>query len=289
MQRVAWLVLMVLMSLVLGIGVLHGQRVESGVLDGQVYYTEVGKHGGRVQMPIHGARISLTGMAAQAVSDGTGHFRLASLPVGQYTLTVTHPRFRDAFTTTLTVHAGAPATVAAEMGQGYYVAVGIGAYRAADIPALVGPVYDVKAVNRALFQQFQGHATLLMNRQATKARIKAAIHAAAAHMSAHDFFIFYFSGHGGSDRLRRKGAWINYLLPYDSRSDSYAHDISERELADWLKALPNPRRAILILDSCDSGSFLGSGSARICQSKAALASSLAPLKVLGCTVLAAAG
>ena len=287
MQRVSWLLVLVL--LVVGIGVSRGQRAESGALNGRVYYTEVGTSGGRKQMPIRGACISLAGIAAHAVSDGSGHFRLASLPVGQYTLTVTHPRFRDAFTTTVTVRAGAPVAVAAELGQGYYVAVGVAGYQDAEIPALVGPVYDVQAMNRVLFHQFQGHATLLINRQATKARVKAAIRSAAARMSPRDFFIFYFSGHGGSDRLRRTGTWINYLLPYDSHSDSYAHDISERELADWLKALPDPRRAILILDSCDSGSFLGGLPRHACLSKAAVTASLSPLRALGCTVLAAAG
>lgn len=298
MQLVSWL--LALLLFIFGVGILRGQHLAqhalvvrtpaaSGSLDGCVYYTNVGKNNARTRVPIRGARIRLAGMTAQAVSNGAGHFRLQSLPAGAYTLTVFHPAFRDAFTTTVTIHPGAFTTVSAVLGQGYYVAVGVAAYGDPDIPALVGPVYDVKAVNRALFQQFHGHATLLINRQATKARIKAAILSAAAQMSSRDFFIFYFSGHGGSDRLRRQNTWINYLLPYDSRSDSYAYDISERELARWLKALPAPRRAMLILDSCDAGSFLGSLAPRACLPTTAVLSSLSPLKALGCTVLAAAG
>ncbi len=280
---------MLLVFLSLGVGTVRGQNVAQGTLDGQVYFTEVGKQGKRLHVPIRSAHIEIAGITAQTVSDAAGHFHFASLPVGQYTLTVTHPRFRDAFTASVTVHAGTPAVVPAEMGQGYYVAIGIDAYRDPEIPVLVGPVYDVKAVNRALFHQFQGHATLLVNRAATKAHIKAAIISAAAHMSSHDFFVFYFSGHGGSDRLRRKGTRINYLLPYDSSSTSYAHDISERELTTWLKVLPDPRRALLILDSCNSGAFLSSQSQHSCPAGTDIASSLSPLKVLGCTILAAAG
>ena len=289
MRRLLWLALLLLASLSIGIGILHGQTVTGGTIDGRVYYTEAGKHGGRLQLPIRGAHISIAGLPAHADSDSMGHFHLASLPAGKYTLTIFHPHFRDPFTTLVTVLAGATVMVAAELGQGYCVAVGVASYRDPEIPALVGPAYDVKSIDRVLFHQFQGHATLLINRKATKARIKAAIRSAAARMSPRDFFIFYFSGHGGSDRLRRNGPWLNYLLPYDSHSDSYAHDISERELADWLKALPDPHKAMLILDSCDSGAFLGSLPRRACLSKAALTSSLTSLKALGCTVLAASG
>ncbi len=289
MRHFWWLLLVIVMALVIGVGIkLRGQALDCGTLTGEVYYTEAAEGGARTRVPISGAQITVTGVAAHATSDHDGVFRLTALPAGKYDLIVTHPRFRDPFTASVTVSAGTATNVEAEMGQGYCVAVGIGTYADRDIPELVGPVYDVKAIDRALFHNFQGHATLLINKQGTKARIKAAIESAASRMSPRDFFIFYFSGHGGSDRLRRKGVWINYLLPYDSHSDSYAHDITEAELAHWLQELPDPHRAMLILDSCNSGAFI-SGRQRHAQNTQLVSpSSPTPLQKLGCTVLAAA-
>lgn len=293
MKQYAWFIITVIFALMLCWRVnAFGQSPTTGSLAGSVYYTEARACGdapaARVRMPIADAVVTVDGACSRVTTGPDGQFRINGLVEGSHTVTVSHRRFRDPFSTGVTVTPGQTTEVAAELGQGYYLAIGIGDYAEPDIEKLVGPAYDVRAVEKTLFASFQGTTTTLLNKQATKKHIQAAITQIAARMSPRDFFVLYFSGHGGSDQTANGKGWVNYLLPYDSCSDDYRHDISEKELAEYLQALPDPRRAILILDCCNAGVFFNCKQRHDCTLKFAEEQTFHLLDHTGMTVISAA-
>lgn len=298
MRYSIWLFVFVLASVVIiGRVGFAQQSVDAGAITGCVYYTEVAVAPGaaaqstapRTRMPIAGAEVTVSGVDAHTVTDKAGQFTLRTIPAGMYNVTVMHRRFRDAVTAPVEVKGGKTASVQAEMGQGYYLAVGVGNYADRKIQQLVGPAYDVKAIDRALFRNFQGHTTILLDKQATRERIQAAIEDAAARMSPRDFFVFYFSGHGGSDKTNDKDdTRVDFLLPYNSGLDDYSCDIKAEDLSRWLHALPDPHRAMVILDSCESGAFFNGKLRREKGIRGSDNTSCQLQNDLGCTVLSAA-
>jgi uncharacterized caspase-like protein len=95
---------------------------------------------------------------------------------------------------------------------------------------------------------------------ATKANLKADLVSFAAQMGPNDLFVFYYSGHGG--QFADQGATREWIFPYGSVDGSFnivfANSISDSELGAMLDVLPTKRR-VVILDSCNSGGFMGSG------------------------------
>jgi len=62
-------------------------------------------------------------------------------------------------------------------------------------------VNDVEALQRVLVDRYQflpEHITVLVNQNATKAKILATLAALRQTTTAHDFLLVYFSGHGTS-------------------------------------------------------------------------------------------
>lgn len=97
----------------------------------------------------------------------------------------------------------------------------------------------------------EDHIRLLANSSATKRNIGDAVTDWLAPLEDEDdIVLFFFSGHGG---------W-EFICPYDSLIDSYDNDIFASELDSWLNVLDSAK-IIVILDSCESGSFLGGLSA----------------------------
>ena len=101
-----------------------------------------------------------------------------------------------------------------------------------------------------------GNVQVLLNSQATKAGLQAALAAVAATADSDDVVVFFYSGHGDSyddvspyDELDGSD---EYLCPYDSLTTSYAKDIRDDELSDWLGAI-HAGTTVVILDTCYSG------------------------------------
>jgi hypothetical protein len=90
----------------------------------------------------------------------------------------------------------------------------------------------------------QDHIKLLLDREATKAAIQAAVNWLADKDLANDTVLFYFSGHGSSE---------GYIAPYDA---SYYSDtwISCSELGVWLERLDS-QKVVVILETCHAGTF----------------------------------
>jgi VCBS repeat-containing protein len=99
--------------------------------------------------------------------------------------------------------------------------------------------------------------TMLLNTQATKAGIEAAIADAATVSGSDDVFLFYFAGHGGqwtTDVLPadETDGLDEYLKPYDSITDDLTNDIVDEDLALLLGSVP-AERTMVFLDACNSG------------------------------------
>ncbi len=80
-----------------------------------------------------------------------------------------------------------------------------------------------------------------------------ALRLVAAMLGPHDVFVVYFAGHG----VTLDGQY--YFLPYDliyKNDDAVRHNgINQDHLQNWLARVP-ARRSLVLLDTCESGSFL---------------------------------
>lgn len=145
--------------------------------------------------------------------------------------------------------------IAETMGKVYYLIVGIGKYQARSFPRLTSPVKDAKAIAKILPSAYPGDVTLFINKEATKANIKAAFDRIRRVIQPNDRLIFYFSGHGRSTvSVDRQKRW-NFFQPVDSNKENFRQDISNNELNEWLMTFPVPEHITVILDSCFSGGF----------------------------------
>jgi hypothetical protein len=89
----------------------------------------------------------------------------------------------------------------------------------------------------------QDHIKLLLDREATKTNVRAAIDWLADKDSADDTVLFYFSGHGSSD---------GYIAPYNAYyADTW---ISRSELGGWLDKLDS-QNLVVVLDTCRAGLY----------------------------------
>jgi len=134
------------------------------------------------------------------------------------------------------------------------VVVGVSDYQS----PLVNDLYfsdDDAEVTSALLEAWGWQVVTLTNAQATKEAIKTAILNNIQNASQ---FLFYFSGHGTTDRTA-----TGYICPYDTSPYSYANDISEDELENWLLTASPTTEIGVILDSCFSGAFIDRQGKRI--------------------------
>ena len=94
--------------------------------------------------------------------------------------------------------------------------------------------------------------TTLFDEQATTAEIEAAFARVAAQTSTHDIFLLYLAGHG----MTLDGRY--HFIPQDfhyTNQDAVRHSaITQDHLQRWLAAVP-ARKSIILIDTCESGSF----------------------------------
>lgn len=138
----------------------------------------------------------------------------------------------------------------------YAVLYGVNDYFVAGYD-LVSAKNDADAMETLLLAQ--GYSVTKRTDGATdRTNLQTDLAAAAAAVTEDDLFLFYFSGHGGSDILDQTeppGADSNdeYIELSDGNSDEHLFD---DELADMLAAIPCLKK-VVILDSCHSGGFIG--------------------------------
>jgi hypothetical protein len=96
----------------------------------------------------------------------------------------------------------------------------------------------------------------------SKSEIKADLLAAAGSVGPNDIVVVYFSGHGMPDTLVPP-ATHTYFIPYGGvmeNNSSFAgypaYSVRDDELGGMLATFATPRR-VVILDTCNSGAFIG--------------------------------
>lgn len=130
----------------------------------------------------------------------------------------------------------------AEESECWAVIVGVSDYKSPKIEDAPGCAEGAEE----LFQQLspiwgEEHIELLLDSEASKSEIQAAIDWLVSSEDANDTVLFYFSGHGTEG---------GYIVPYDAYYEETG--ISSRELGRWLRPLESERVAI-ILDTCYAG------------------------------------
>ncbi len=127
---------------------------------------------------------------------------------------------------------------------------------------LTYPVDDAMSVAAMLTANgfASGDVIIRTEAAATKATLKSDLDSLAAQMGPGDLFVFYYSGHGG--QFGPQDAVREWIFPSGSIDGSFnivfTDSIYDSELGTMLDVLPTKRR-VVILDSCNSGGFLGSG------------------------------
>lgn len=153
-------------------------------------------------------------------------------------------------------------------GVAYVLAVGVNKYANANYN-LRYAVADAQAFAGEWRRQQEGlnryervETTLLLDQDATKAKILAAFSKLAERMQPEDSVVVYFASHGTAYREQF------YLLPHDlgyaGARDSLdqagietiiAHSVSDRELEDAFEKI-NAARILFVIDACNSGQAL---------------------------------
>jgi uncharacterized caspase-like protein len=134
-------------------------------------------------------------------------------------------------------------------GNYYALVIGINDYPA-PIPRLKTAVSDAKSVSDLLTSQYGFKVTLLLDSEATRDNILAAITHFRKSLADNDSFLLYYAGHGSFDRETEKGYW----LPVDADPDPLvtSRDISADDLTTEVRGL-NAQHVLIISDSCFSG------------------------------------
>jgi hypothetical protein len=134
-------------------------------------------------------------------------------------------------------------------GSNYALVIGIDDY-AAPLPKLKTAVNDAQSFAALLNSKYGFQVTTLLNQDATRDKILAAITHFRKSLAENDSFLIYYAGHGSYDRDTDKGYW----LPVDADPDPLirSRDISADDLITEVRGLA-ARHVIVISDSCFSG------------------------------------
>jgi hypothetical protein len=146
----------------------------------------------------------------------------------------------------------------------YAITYGVSIYDSG-LPEGSGPnlrYADDDAISVAAMLGNQGYSVLLrIDSQATKAQLLSDIAEVVSKAKEGDLFLFYFSGHGGQAGTGAEAAfgdsqneWIFLHGSVDPLN--LAATVNDDQLISALAAIPC-RRKVIILDSCNSGGFLG--------------------------------
>jgi len=130
--------------------------------------------------------------------------------------------------------------------------IGISDYVDTSIPDLETPLNDATALADLLRTKYGFKVQLLLDRKATKKAIFNALRSLAASTKQDDSVLIYFAGHGDIDRIYNDGWWI----PADARGGdplTYLDNVQVQKSMRSMKA----RHALLISDSCYSGTLFG--------------------------------
>ena len=130
--------------------------------------------------------------------------------------------------------------------------IGINDYKDPKIPDLETAVNDASAMAELLKGRYGFKVELLLNRKATRKAIYIALRNLASSTKPSDSVLIYYAGHGDLDRTYNDGWWI----PVDAEGGdpvTYFENVQVQKAMRSMKA----RHALLISDSCYSGTLFG--------------------------------
>jgi uncharacterized caspase-like protein len=144
----------------------------------------------------------------------------------------------------------------------HILAIGINAYADRGSPLRFGPlglaVKDAKAFGESMKTAARGlygeiRVTLVLDGDATRSNLDDIVTKIAREVQPRDSFILFAAGHGTSEDGRF------YFIPQDYQSGP-GHlargAIGQDRLQDWLANRINAKRAIILLDTCESGALV---------------------------------
>jgi len=132
--------------------------------------------------------------------------------------------------------------------------VGVSDYKSPKIGDVPACAEGAKKLSQLLSPTWgEEHIKLLLDSEASKSEIRAAVDWLVSNEDSNDTVLFYFSGHGSEE---------GYLAPYNA----YYKEtwITSRELSRWLSALDS-KKFVIVLDTCHAGQYETnlSGSGRV--------------------------
>lgn len=208
-------------------------------------------------VPLEGAVIEVEGSSQTVITGPDGRFSVTGVPVGYRWVKISHSSIRDSVKLRVDVAANKDtplSTGSAVMGRGFYLFIGINEYQNPKFN-LRGPVTDVKTLQDAISRNgLMSETITLLSEQATKDNIRRTIESIEAKMQPQDYFVFYFSGHGGRNDFFGD---IEYISTWGLSLGDRSTVITDGELAAWLSPIAVWNgRATVIIDSCNSGAFV---------------------------------
>ena len=135
----------------------------------------------------------------------------------------------------------------------YAVVIGVKDYQNSKWKNLVNAENDAIAMGELLEKQgFK--VKKFLSKSATKSNITTYLEDFLAHrLKADDRLLFYFSGHGSTNKIGAKS--FGYLIPHDGHASRSSTWIGMKSLRDLAEKLGNARHQLFILDACFGGSF----------------------------------
>ncbi len=144
-------------------------------------------------------------------------------------------------------------------GKSYAVVIGIQNYQNENKwPEVVNAKHDADDMAAFFNEQGFSDVKVFIDEQATIYNITYYLENLANDLKHDDRIVFYFSGHGETEK--KGGRDWGYIIPYDGKSDS-ASWLSMDKLRELAAKLGNARHQLFILDSCFGGMIEPKGSA----------------------------
>lgn len=159
-------------------------------------------------------------------------------------------------------------SVSKSIASGRYHALVIGNNRYRHFPELQTAVSDAKAVSELLKNRYGFSVKTILNTSRYDA-LKA-LSELRRTLTADDNLLIYYAGHGIIDEATGRGYW----LPVEAEQNNIAHWISADDITDTLSGVA-AKHAIVVADSCYSGSLLRNAGQTDLEQRGALLKRLA--------------
>ncbi len=130
--------------------------------------------------------------------------------------------------------------------------IGIDTYKDDRIPELKTAVNDARAMASILQEKYGFQTKLILNEKATRRTLAMTLRNMVDTSKTDDSVLIYYAGHGDLDRLYNDGWWI----PHDATAGDPTTYFDNVQIQKALRAMKS-RHALLISDSCYSGTLFG--------------------------------